>query len=142
MNKIFKFILILVLIFKLNLSAENYIQQDLLPDQVSLEQQIDTDILTEKDKTFLENLVFYMYEKPKEFFLENKKITLGSLLVVSYLLKIVDENMFVLYEEDETKNIFVRKKYKSYTLKDIPASAVKEIDNGNVLPKSESIEEL
>ncbi|MBU4269390.1 hypothetical protein KJ644_04300 [Candidatus Dependentiae bacterium] len=138
MNKIFKFIFILVLIFKLNLSAEI--------GQLDLDQHINLDILTEKDKTIFENLIFYLYERPKEFFLENKKITLGSLLVVSYLLKIVDENRFVLYEKDETKKILVKNKYKDKELKEIPDGAKKELEYSEEekkqMCKTTSVEEL
>lgn len=143
MNKIFKLIFIVFLFFRSNLLADPEEKKEQTVLYEAIAQQIDIKILTEKDKTFLEKLVFYAYEKPKEFFLENKKITLASLLFVSYLLKIVDDNRFVFYEQDEYKNIFVRKKYRQQELKKIPKDAIKEVDIGNNdLSGNESEDEL
>ena len=146
MHKLVKLVFILSLFFRLNLFAE-IVAQNEQELQVALNetvvQQADINILTECEKTFLEDLVFYIYEKPKEFFIENKKLTLVLLLLGSYVLRVVDDNRWVFYEQDEAKEIFVRKKYKNRKLSDIPENAVKEVDNGNNdLPGNESEDEL
>ncbi|MCG2756248.1 hypothetical protein L6269_02005 [Candidatus Dependentiae bacterium] len=67
-------------------------------------------------------------------------------MVVSYLLKIVDENRFVLYEKDETKKILVKNKYKDKELKEIPDGAKKELEYSEEekkqMCKTTSVEEL
>jgi len=146
MHKLVKLVFILSLFFRLNLFAE-IVAQNEQELQVALNetvvQQADINILTECEKIFLEDLVFYIYEKPKEFFIENKKLTLVLLLLGSYVLRVVDDNRWVFYEQDEAKEIFVRKKYKNRKLSDIPENAVKEVDNGNNdLPGNESEDEL